>query len=82
MLTDDSDWGIGLVICILQSYTTDVCVPITYLPEVLMKTKEDMVDLGINGMNDLVTLSAYYKTKDNQTTITMLSTLVFFANAM
>lgn len=33
-----------------QSYSTDVCVPISRLPEILVQAKEDMKTSGITGL--------------------------------
>lgn len=35
--------------CLSQGYSTDVCVPISRLPDVVVETKQDLQDSGITG---------------------------------
>lgn len=35
--------------CPAQGYSTDVCVPISRLPDVVVETKRDLQDSGLTG---------------------------------
>lgn len=44
-------WSCGAtaVSCSAQGYSTDVCVPISRLPHVVVETKQDLQDSGLTG---------------------------------
>ena len=48
----------ALVISVLQQLSTDVCVPISKLAEVITETKQDIIDHSVVGKNLL-----YFKIK-------------------
>lgn len=35
--------------CIAQAYATDVCVPLSRLPQIVVETKEDVIANGLTG---------------------------------
>lgn len=36
-------------VCIAQAYATDVCVPLSRLPQIVVETKEDVIANGLTG---------------------------------
>lgn len=36
-------------VCVAQAYATDVCVPLSRLPQIVVETKEDIIANGLTG---------------------------------
>lgn len=48
---EEGPWPLGVPHgpSLVQGYSTDVCVPISRLPEIVVQAKEDLVASGITG---------------------------------
>ena len=46
---DYCDLILRVCVCVLQAYATDVCVPLSRLPQIIVETKADLIENRITG---------------------------------
>lgn len=49
-----------------QAYATDVCVPLSRLPQIIVETKADLIENGLTGITDYKTRHFLYSSPSGQ----------------